>query len=195
MGQFFGPSEAYIVWPDLTDSLETFSILNYSVYGGFWSCDNFKDILTIMANPAKSLFGVKSTHVTWIVLLISLSANTFDVVAGLPSDLSSFQNSGLRSKSWGVRAGDLLHELTEEQTGRAKVDNMDDAVKIIVTQPAEFPDPAPVPVRPFVPGPHAAHDQEAKSSSSEAASEQARRTPQEEEERYLNKLIFNKLIG
>jgi len=87
-----------------------------------------------MANPAKSLFGVKSTHVTWIVLLIFLSWDTFDVVAGLPSDLSSFRNSGLRSKSWGVSAGDLLHELTEDQTGRAKVDNVDDAVKIILSR-------------------------------------------------------------
>merc|ERR1712203_285202 len=120
---------------------------------------------------AKSVFGVKSTHVTWIVLLISLSWDTFDVVGGLPSDLSSFRNSGLRSKSWGVSAGDLLHELTEDQTGRAKVDNLDDAVKIIVTQPAESHDPAPVPVRPFIPAPPIAHDQEAKSSSSEAASE------------------------
>jgi len=86
-----------------------------------------------MANT-RSLYRFHSSPVAWIVLLIILTADLFHTVGGAPQDLASFRGGGRGSQKWGMSAGDLLHELTEDQKGREKVDNVDDAVKVILSR-------------------------------------------------------------
>lgn len=88
-----------------------------------------------MANT-RSLYKIHSSPVAWIVLLIILTADLVHMVGGAPSDLASFRGGGggRGSQKWGMNAGDLLQQLTEDQKGRDKVDNVDDAVNVILSR-------------------------------------------------------------